>query len=360
MSEDPTSEASEPQNTPAYIERVNRLDLDSLLTERLGSGWRDYRLAYERSLLYHQHLEVPPFPLTLGVELVNRCNLNCVMCVTSHHKGSLYSLSIDGIDRLLQECAKHNMPAVIIGTTSEVLLHKDVAVALACAKKHGLLDIWLMTNGILLNETISEYLVANQITRVVVSLDAARPETYKAIRGKDLLATVEWNIRRLIEVRKRSNSVLPIIRVSFCVQPQNVDECQEFADKWRDVVEYIDFQTLFDFTPFEQLKAGKPVQDKPFSDTICPLPFNSLQVLANGDVLPCCTYYGELMPLGNLREATLKEMWDGKAMNEIRQGLLSGNPMPTCRVCLGHRGQNEFKTAAKALRGSSSSLKATK
>jgi len=67
----------------------------------------------------------------------------------------------------------------------------------------------------------------------------------------------------------------------------------------------------------------------------CPIPFSVASILHNGDVLMCVNDWARKEIVGNLRESTLGEVWNGERMREIRS-LLSERryeEIPACRDC---------------------------
>ena len=106
---------------------------------------------------------------------------------------------------------------LLLGVGSEGLLFKEVRETISYAKEAGIMDIILMTNGTLLTQELSEFLVQQEVSRVCISIDAATSETYEKVRGKDQLQKVEKNVRTLVETRENSGKLLPIVRLSFCV-----------------------------------------------------------------------------------------------------------------------------------------------
>ena len=115
------------------------------------------------------------------------------------------------------------------------------------------LDVMFSTNATLLNEEMSKFLIESGVTRVVISLDAAKNETYKIIRSKDELEKVETNVKRLAELKKEYKTKLPVIRLSFVVQ-KNINEIQKFKEKWSEIVDYIDIQEQIDFEPVKEIE----------------------------------------------------------------------------------------------------------
>jgi MoaA/NifB/PqqE/SkfB family radical SAM enzyme len=79
-----------------------------------------------------------------------------------------------------------------------------------------------------------------------------------------------------------------------------------------------------------QRKEEKP-GDK-ISPTFCILPWIHLNTWPNGNVYPCClTDWRE--DIGNMKDNTLEELWNGDIMKEIRRFMLEGKKHHSCRKC---------------------------
>ncbi|HYN82835.1 MAG TPA: SPASM domain-containing protein [Gemmatimonadaceae bacterium] len=67
----------------------------------------------------------------------------------------------------------------------------------------------------------------------------------------------------------------------------------------------------------------------------CPIPFSVASILHNGDVLMCVHDWGRKEIVGNVRDNTLAEVWNGDRMREIRS-LVSQrryDEVAACRNC---------------------------
>ncbi len=64
---------------------------------------------------------------------------------------------------------------------------------------------------------------------------------------------------------------------------------------------------------------------KPYSE--CRHPWDNMQILANGEVRPCCWCVRDL---GNLNDATIEEIWNGDKAQNLRKDILEGNVNPMC------------------------------
>lgn len=343
---------------PDSMERVEFTDIEDILHRNLhpvfGDRFDQYRRDYVASLNSEITGFVPPHPLTVSLELVNRCNLTCVMCYTANHKGTKYTLSLDALRAFFQDCTRNGVPALMLGDHSEPLLYKEIRDVILAAKEAKIMDIFLFTNGVLLTEELAEFLVREKVSRVFVSLDAANPETYKNIRGKDELVRIERNLHKLIEIRNREQSELPVVRVSFCVQKHNHTEQDAFREKWQGVVDFIDYQAATDVSWVTELVETGTVQDVERMQTegqklpFCNQPFGYLSVLASGDITPCCSFYAHNLKLGHIERDNIHDLWNSEKMVKLREELLTGNPNPTCRVCLSQRFEDFSEGVQKA------------
>mgnify|MGYP001133931974 CR=1 FL=1 len=72
--------------------------------------------------------------------------------------------------------------------------------------------------------------------------------------------------------------------------------------------------------------------NKENKDTFCILPWNHLNVQPNGDIYQCCMApYGE--KIGNTKNDTLEEIWNGDDMKGIRKQMLKGERPHLCNRC---------------------------
>src|ERR1700679_1242109 len=69
----------------------------------------------------------------------------------------------------------------------------------------------------------------------------------------------------------------------------------------------------------------------------CAFPWHWLIIAADGNVMPCS--HGSL-PLGNLNENSLEEIWNGPAIQEVRRSILANQVHPNCK-CQGCPFQRE-------------------
>lgn len=62
------------------------------------------------------------------------------------------------------------------------------------------------------------------------------------------------------------------------------------------------------------------------------MPWVSLHVAINGNSFPCCFAAGDL-PIGSVRVQSVREIWNGAKLRELRVGMLEGRKSPLCAKC---------------------------
>jgi MoaA/NifB/PqqE/SkfB family radical SAM enzyme len=76
--------------------------------------------------------------------------------------------------------------------------------------------------------------------------------------------------------------------------------------------------------------------DNPWS--LCRRPWSLMYITANGRVLPCCIAPFSMkgyasFTLGDATQGSLREIWNGLAYRQFREGLLTSDPPPACTNC---------------------------
>ncbi len=301
--------------------------LVSLLTKRFGQRFVDYRRDWE--LTERERKFVPPFPLLVGIETIDKCNLKCGHCVRRHASASGVKLSWEAYTRVIDEGKEHGLPCIVFGAGNEPLMAPDILETLRYALRQGIMDVFLSTNGTLLTEQMVDALVGMELTRLEVSIDAATAETYKRVRGLDCYDKLVHLIRHTIAKREAAGSKLPLVRVSFVYQEGNQHEADEFIRQWHDVADKVDIQNLIDYT---HLGVIKDVEVPPF---FCPFPWNRVSIDAKGSISPCCTFYSRYFVGGNIHKDTIKAAWDSPLFRELRESLVNGRYFKVCKNCFG-------------------------
>ena len=260
------------------------------------------------------------------MELTSWCNYSCVMCFRSYkvQKTREY-MPLEMVQKIADEAKKMGVCLLWVGAGSECMLHPQIADALKILFSINTIDCTFLSNGSLINEEVSKVFVEHQTGQLSISLDAATPETYKKIRRGGVLEKVEKNIQRFLDLR--GDNLLPLLRVSMVKLKENENEREDFLKKWENRADVIDFQTCVDFSDVYD------IDNVVKWDPECSQPFKRVYIIEDGTIYPCCSGYCIHYPLGNIKDMSLEEVWNGEKIKKLRE-LLKRNEMPDfCRKC---------------------------
>lgn len=294
--------------------------------------WTEFRAAYHRA----SRLEnVAPFPLQLDLELNSDCNLRCTFCQQTQSPRPVRWMTWDTFERVVAEGEQNGLVSMKLNVNNEPLVRRDFVQFVRYAKQHGVLNTYIATNGLGLTEMVARELIAARLTKLMVSLDASTAATYRAMRNSDQFERIVANVHRLIDLRDRLGSPLPLVRVNFLKTRLNIHEAEQFRAEWEDVADAVGFQ--------EQL--GIPGVTNDFDvdhrgvDGVfrCAMPFKIIAVSTEGELWPCCTFSGLKMPLGNLRDTTITAAWRGREKRWLRTLHERGRwaDFEVCSHCVG-------------------------
>lgn len=305
-------------------------DVEKTLMTIHGEPFAEYRRQWDAATELKQISEIP---LYIILETNSYCNMKCRMCTRNFFSNDTkVDISEQIVDRIVEQCKEYKVPSVFIGAAAECLINPSIKEILRKMKSIQNLDCFLITNGYNLDEDMAAFLIDIQFERVYVSLDAAKEETYRKIRGCDL-ARVENNVNYLLKLREERGSILPIVRVSYVMQEENKDEQEEFFDKWKDKVDIIDYQCLIDYSDLDKLVEPENLPDTDFQ---CVNPFRMLVIDYEGNIFPCSSDYAYHMPIGNIMDMTIEEAWNSDQMTKLRESMLKRSLGKVCRNCVAH------------------------
>jgi radical SAM protein with 4Fe4S-binding SPASM domain len=297
--------------------------------------WKAFRDLYDRA----QRLEVfTPFPLQLDFELNSTCQMRCSFCVHGQQRVPKKLLGFDLFKKAILEGEQHGLCSIKMNYINEPLLNDDLPEYVEFAKAHGVLNVFFASNGQLLTEGMARRLIAARVNKIMVSLDATTPETFMEMRHSSHFTEIIANIHQLIRLRKEMGVGYPRIRVNFLKTKKNAHEAEDFINRWLGVADAIGFQEQVgvpgmtnDFDASHRRIAEPAFQ--------CAFPFKLMVVDSAGSILPCCTFSGREMPMGNLSSMTISEAWNSKPMIDLKQLQQAGGyaSNPVCKHCV----QNE-------------------
>lgn len=313
-----------------YIKFRNRLK-DSL-------NYRFDRARFKlKDCFYSCLLRRKGFPREVHIENTNLCNAKCLMCPREKMSRSTGIMDFALFKRLIDECAKKwQVQEVHLHGYGECLIEKDFHLKVRYAKEKNIKSVYIVTNGSLLTKEVSKELISAGLDRIKISFYAARKDTYERIHCGLNFEQVENNVYDLFSARKEMNSRKPAIVLQFLPQKENTGENQLFVSKWE---KFIDLSNGDSLSQYELHNYGlgrnyNPVEPAKKSKK-CLLPFDTMQILWNGLVVPCCFDFNADMALSDVKDRSIEDAWNSEAFRKLRNLHRSKkiSRIPLCNKC---------------------------
>ena len=149
---------------------------------KFGQRFLDYRNRYNENIQKKSDQTVYDYPNTVVLELVNRCNLQCTMCYQGFRNyAKKFTLDDNMLDKIFKDFKLNKLNSLML-SISEPLLYKNIEKIFQRAQEANIMDVFLFTNGILLNEKNSKIILNSNVSRLFVSIDAVSEDTYNKVR----------------------------------------------------------------------------------------------------------------------------------------------------------------------------------
>jgi radical SAM protein with 4Fe4S-binding SPASM domain len=267
--------------------------------------------------LYPLNKFVSDFPLHLDVEATGRCNLMCSYCFRYSRRTNVGDMSDSVFEKILAESRGSGLKSMSLSWLGEPLLHPDINKMIRRAKESGIAEVWIHTNGILVDEKASEDILDSGLDYIVFSVDAVTEETYNRLKYGSDFSLVNRNIEKLIETRNNRNQPYPRVYVQIVNMAQTNDELTAFVDYWRARANMVRVATY-------QSPDGKPkdrnrVLNSPKSLFPCPQLWQRLVIGWDGAVYACLGDNACRKPLGNISDTSIYDVWHGDDLNRMRE-----------------------------------------
>lgn len=268
-----------------------------------------------------------PFRL-FNIELTNECPMKCVMCARTHGMTrdigymdfGLFQRVIDEYVRVSPKSARSR--ELWLHHFGESLTHPAFDTFIRYASDRGV-PAALSLNPVMLTEEISTRLLEARPSLLLFSLDGHDDESFLRIRGvKNAYEKSRKNLRRFLEMKRECGSSVKT-ELSMIAFPDNHESIEQLTASWNEE-QLLDAFTVKPFIAWngdlDEIRNMAP----PSAQRTCRYPFRSMTVTWDGAVVPCCYDYDKKYVLGNVKEQTLTEIWNGPKMQGLRREFIRG------------------------------------
>jgi len=235
--------------------------------------------------------------------------------------------------RIVDEVAQFKGTVFRLVCDGEPTLHPRLLDMIMYAKKNNIQPICLITNGTLLTKKISMNMLNAGIDVIEISLDAVRKDTYESIRLGASFKEVMDNTQRFIDLRNKLKLHTKIM-VSIIDQPEVAGEIKDFVEYWDGKVDKVIIRTYTSIGGLvKKNNAGSFTQDGRWP---CPLLWTRIFINVDGRLKFCVEDWLNRTIVGDIREISLKQMWQSSIYNQIRNyhQLRQFHKIPHCNKCI--------------------------
>ncbi len=317
---------------------------------------------------------VPSEPIITNIEITTRCNMRCPHCARTRRGVAGKDMPVETF-RTILGLLPHAYRVTLVGL-GETLLHPGIVDLVGAASAMGR-RVALVTNGMLLDERLSQELLNAGLESIVFSLDAATQEVASNVRPGSDLDLICGNIRRFVELAKSArpvstavfsavsaNTVSAFDRLTELVAGLGVHVMMvsdlNFRENtantlWKNIDDRMISQIRTGVT--QSFKRNLPVLSvhgleefglwKRYSQFLllppdrvyqrsarhsaCFSPWQTIPVTVSGEVT-LCDCQPEVV-VGNILSDPFSEIWNGEVFRGHRSRMKSDDPPEACRIC---------------------------
>jgi len=307
--------------------------------------------------------------MVIRMDTINLCNLRCKMCYYSsdyHRKKEEMDLP------LFRRIAEQVFPKtrfLYLSCATEPTLNKQFASFVRTAGEYKVPFTSFCTNGQLLREDVIQACIETKTSEIIFSVDGATAETYEEIRRGGKWGRLLEKLDLLASMKHRSKAAKPVTRINFTCMLSNIHELRAMVRLASDhgvrslhvrhLLAYTDEQNSFreqmrylrnfndaaeeanqeartrgidlflpDPVSNKHQSVGKTCLTDPSqleANSYCVLPWMQGIISWSGDYRICSTH----RKLGNFKEQTFEEIYNGPKMRDIRRRML-GHSVDSC------------------------------
>ena len=288
-----------------------------------------------------------PNPISMQVDPASLCNFKCAFCPTGDPRLIKQSgraqtfMKLELFEKIVADISAFERPLKVLKLfkDGEPMLNPNFFEMVKIAKQENKIErVETTSNGSKLGPEFNEALVASGIDRVVISIEGVTSERYRTF------ARVNFDYERFVEKVRHLYSIRGSMKLHVKTVAQNLDysigEDRKFFDTFGPICDGIYIEnTVASWPQFSVAGAVDKNIDaygrKTVHKAICPYPYYSLSINADGIVSPCCVDWNRDLAIGSVATESLLDIWNGEGLRALRrQHIVDGlGANPSCASC---------------------------
>jgi radical SAM protein with 4Fe4S-binding SPASM domain len=286
-------------------------------------------------------------PISMQVDPASLCNFKCSFCPTGDPRLIKQSgraqtfMKLALFEKIVADISvfERNLKVLKLFKDGEPMLNPNFIEMVTLAKQEKKIErVETTSNGSKLGPEFNERLVASGIDRVVLSVEGVTADRYLSF------ARVRFDYEAFVERVRHLYSIRGNMKIHIKTVAQNLDypagDDRKFFDTFGPISDGIYIEnTVASWPQFSVASAVDKNTDAYGQATvhkeICPYPYYSLSINADGIVSPCCVDWNRDLAIGSVATESLLDIWNGEALQALRrQHLIEGlGANSSCASC---------------------------
>lgn len=291
---------------------------------------------------------IPQRPERIQIEITNRCNYTCGMCLRESFNLPENDISLDLFQQIIDRLeSRYNITLTGWG---EPLLHPALMDMIVYTKERGH-NVGVTTNGLLLAPFIDKFI--QTLDKLTISLDSIEGGN-EVVDGHPSNKVVQKNIESFIKHRVSKSKPVTTIQITMHDKRQCLDTIRFAGEVGADRVYLVRLNNPLSSSGFkrpgleQELEIYKEAEEiarkyglqvdnnytaldngllrllykrlRPIMyrfDKYCPKPYDYLYINIDGNATPCCDL--PRYEVGNILKQSIDEIWHGENMQYFRE-----------------------------------------
>ncbi len=288
-------------------------------------------------------------PISLSFEPTTSCNLRCPECPSGLRSFTRPTgmLKKDFFKETMDEVGK-DLTYLIFYFQGEPYLNPDFLDMVTYANKKNIYTA-TSTNAHYLNDEMAKKTIESGLDRLIISIDGTTQDVYQQYRVGGNLEKVLEGARNIVKWKRELKSKTPFVIFQFLVVKPNEHQIEDVKRLGAEVgVDEVAFKTaqIYDYengsnliptidyySRYTKQDDGKyTIKNKMLNH--CWKLWHSCVITWDGAVVPCCFDKDATHQLGDLKEMSFKQLWQGGKYHAFRTALLkSRGEIDICKNC---------------------------